>query len=73
MHGKTLAFGVLILAAVTILSVGTTVASTLRVPSEFSTIGAALNAARAGDHVEVEPGIYRETDTRRDGVPSNTP
>ncbi len=60
-HGKILTLGVSILVAWSALTVGLAQAATLRVPTEFSTIGSALNAARAGDRVEVQPGLYQET------------
>lgn len=34
--------------------------STLRVPQDYPTITAAIAAARAGDRIKVDPGVYRE-------------
>lgn len=39
---------------------GSTAASTLRVPQDFPTIQAAIDAAPGGETVEVAPGTYRE-------------
>ncbi len=35
-------------------------AQTLTVPDQYPTIGAAVNAASAGDTIFVESGVYRE-------------
>jgi serine/threonine protein phosphatase PrpC len=43
-------------------------ARTLVAGGEFATIGAALAEARAGDTVEVRPGIYREQLEMKEGV-----
>ncbi|MFN8177684.1 MAG: right-handed parallel beta-helix repeat-containing protein [bacterium] len=39
-------------------------AATLRVPSQYATINAALDAAVAGDSVLVAPGVYSQYETR---------
>jgi hypothetical protein len=40
-----------------------TASGTLRVPSQYKTIQAAVNAAKAGSRVLVSPGVYREAVT----------
>ncbi len=51
-------------------SVGATVAATLRVPSEYPTIQAGLDASVAGDVVLVAPGTYTDWETRDLGTGS---
>jgi hypothetical protein len=46
-----------------LLSARLTIADTLRVPSEYPTIQAAVDAASSGDAVLVAPGVYEETIT----------
>ena len=41
---------------------------TLLVPDAYSTIQAAIDAARAGDTVMVKPGVYREAIIFKDGI-----
>ena len=41
--------------------VGTAFAATLVVPSQYDSIGAAFEAAKAGDRIEIQPGTYYET------------
>ncbi|MBZ0267706.1 hypothetical protein K8I85_06090, partial [bacterium] len=53
---------VLVLAA--LLSVSSVRAATLRVPSEYGTIQAAVDAAAVGDTVLVAPGTYSDFETR---------
>ncbi|HET9474550.1 MAG TPA: right-handed parallel beta-helix repeat-containing protein [Steroidobacteraceae bacterium] len=71
---------VLFSATLTLLLAAGSHAATLRVPTDFSTIQAAIDAAADGDTVSVLPGTYAEqidfkgkaiTVTSRDG-PSNT-
>ncbi|MGD8396300.1 MAG: right-handed parallel beta-helix repeat-containing protein [Candidatus Eiseniibacteriota bacterium] len=40
----------------------------INVPGDYATIGAAIDAAVAGDQIFVEPGIYVENITLKDGV-----
>ncbi|MCR9245903.1 MAG: right-handed parallel beta-helix repeat-containing protein [bacterium] len=53
-----------------LLATGTAHAQTLRVPSQYATIGAALEAARSGETVLVAPGTYYESINwpARDGI-----
>lgn len=51
---------IIALSLVTLFTVCEAQAATLSVPSQHSTIGAALNSARSGDLIEIAPGIYPE-------------
>jgi pectin methylesterase-like acyl-CoA thioesterase len=42
--------------------------TTIRVPEDYSTIQAAVDAASSGDVIDIAPGIYRETITIRRSV-----
>ena len=58
-----IAFPFALLIVVGLLSLGATTplsAATLNVPSEFSTIQLAINAAQPGDLILVQPGMYPE-------------
>ena len=47
---------------------GTTLADSIHVPGDFATIQEAINAASAGDTVVVDPGIFKESVTMKNGV-----
>lgn len=51
---------VLSMAIAGLLSGGTGLANTIRVPSDVATIQEAIDGAVNGDRVEVEPGVYQE-------------
>jgi hypothetical protein len=54
-----------LVALVGVLSLaGTSVAATIRVPSDYPTINGALDAAHYGDTVLVAPGTYPDVETR---------
>ena len=53
------------------LSVGPLAASTLRVPSQYPSIQAGLDAAASGDTVLVAPGRYTNVEVRDLGTGSN--
>ena len=61
MTGKILTMSALLLVATWVLgSPDVAHAATLAVPADYSTISDAFEAARAGDHIEVAPGVYNE-------------
>jgi parallel beta-helix repeat protein len=59
------AAGALIASSATLLFTPECVATTRRVPSEYSTIQAAIDASLAGDSVLVAPGTYRDRSARK--------
>ena len=55
--GKILTAGVLILI---VLSTHGASAATLSVPDDFTTIASAIDVAKSGDQIQIEPGYYTE-------------